>query len=280
MRTDLLGTTDWRRFVLDALAAEGRPQRELAKTIGKSPPWMSLVLNGFRELSPADAPPIPSFFGLDEEESAYFCALVELDSPSPRARRAAWATVQATQRHRAAEGLRREVALAYSRWYMPAILELASCEGFRAQPDWIADALNPPIPVEQAAEALTTLLRLGLLLPHESGTLVAADSERWSPPELPPGEISEAIASLHEAVLALASRSIRASRYNERHLSSVFVSIPEARYERVVARLRELEREVALLAAEAETGETPNRVYHLGMQFFPVSDFTDSDSES
>lgn len=266
-------TTDFRRFIADALAAAGHTRKELAKALDRSEAWLSVVLSGTRPLDPELVDRVATFLGLDPTGATYLAALVDTESASPRARRSAWATIQATQRQLASTGLAREVALAYSRWYMPAILELALCEGFQADPAWIARTLNPQIDEGKAAEALTTLVRLELLVPNAEGRLGRAAPDGWSPPELPPGDISEAIAALHTDMLGLATASVRGARFNERHLSSTVIAMREDRYEHVVARLRELERELAVLAAEGE--QPPNRVYHLGVQLFPLSAFTD-----
>ncbi len=44
--------------------------------------------------------------------------------------------------------------------------------------------------------------------------------------------------------------------------------------ERVRQRLRVLERELVVLIAE-NSHEPPNRVFHLSVNLFPISDYTD-----
>jgi uncharacterized protein (TIGR02147 family) len=271
----VLDTTDYRTALQVALAHRGALQRDLARAVGRSEGWLSNILSGKRKLDPAQVPALSAALGLDDEVGAYLSALVDLESSSERVRASGWATVQASQRQRAAGHLSEDVAQAFGQWHVGAIAELARCEGFRAEPAWIAATLDPPISVAEAEAALTLLVRLELLVPDGAGGL-RGGAPTWSPSDLPPGPISEAAATLHRDALQLAAGALRGSRHNERHHSTTTLAVPEARLAAFLSRLRELERE--LLAAEGPaSGEVPNRVYLLGIQLFPVSRYTDAD---
>lgn len=271
-------TTDFRRVIIMELEARGLLRRDLAQAIGRSEAWVSLMLKG-RPLDPELTEPIAAFFGFDAEQTRYFGALVDIENPSPRARQAAWATVQATQQQQqSAEQFTEDVASAYGCWYVQAIGELARCEGFRADPTWIASVLQPQITIEQAAEALTRLVRIGVLVPDEQGGLQASGKDAWSPTMLPRGIISEAAARYHTDAAALSQQALRAARNNERHHGGMVFAISEDQYPAVEAALHELERHLVLAAQQAPG--TPNRVYLLGLQLFPISQFTDCEPES
>jgi uncharacterized protein (TIGR02147 family) len=272
----LYQTTDYKLAIVRELQARGLYHRDLARALGRSDGWLSLALRGDRPLPPSLVDAVAAFLGLDAEETAYLGALVELASQSPRARRAAWVTVAAIQRQRAAADLTEDVAAAFASWYVAAIAELARCDGFRPDPQWIARTLHPPICAEQAEEALTRLIRLGLLLPDEVGGL-RPGPETWSQSDLPEGPISEAAATLHRSAMQLGQDAIEAFRFNERHHSSMVLAIPEARFAAVQGLLRELERQLALEASDEPGAAPPNRVYLFGLQLFPVSLYTDAE---
>jgi hypothetical protein len=61
-------------------------------------------------------------------------------------------------------------------------------------------------------------------------------------------------------------------------VSAVTVAVSEEHYDRVVARLRDLERD--LVAFVQDDPGVKNRVYHLGIQWFPLSEYTDTDDQS
>jgi uncharacterized protein (TIGR02147 family) len=167
------------------------------------------------------------------------------------------------------------VSAVYASWYNAAIAELARCEDFRPDPAWIAAMLYPPVTVEQAEEALTRLVRLGVLVPDGDGGLRQSGEKTLSPSDLPPGPMSEAFAHFHEDSLALAQQAVRGVRYNERHMAGAVLAIPEEKYQSVLATLREIEWQ--LVQAASEYKGTPNRVYLIGMHIFPVSLYTDSE---
>jgi uncharacterized protein (TIGR02147 family) len=269
----LLDTTDWRSLVKLRLQERGGLRRELAQRLGRSEGWLSLVLSGARSLDPELVPPLVSALELDAETAAYFAALVDLQNPSERARRTAFAAVQAKQRQRASPELRQEGLVAISRWYIPVILELASCEGFRMDPAWVAAILCPPIPEAEAQEALTALVRLGLLVLDAAGAVVVAQDIIF-PSVVPGGEQSEIAASLHRRTMELGAEAFQTARNSERHHGTISMALSEAQFERIKARLREVEQELVLLASE-DTG-SQDRVYQLQFQLFPLSLYTDS----
>lgn len=274
---DIYETTDYRRFLLAALEDHGLQQRDLARAIDRAPSAVSLMLSGLRGLDPELVERTARLLELDADRTAYLAALVDLDSRSPRARRAAWATVQATQRHRAEAGLAPEVLEAASRWYFSVIMELAGCDGFRPEPAWIAGTLLPPISVAQAEEALTTAIRIGVLVPDDDGGLMIASEVHWTPPDVGGSREAPRAAELHEACMALAAGCLTRSRHNERHVSTTVFRVSERQFERIRARLREVERELVLLASEPEG--SPTRVYQVGVQLYPVTLFSDSTAD-
>ena len=273
----LYETTDFRKVMARALSERGIKHRDFARALSRSDAWLSLVLAGRRRFDPELTETVAQQLGLDPDASAYFAALVDLDNPSARARSAAWATVHATQRQRSAATFSEDVAALFSRWYVAAIEELARCAEFRAEPRWIAGVLVPAISVEQAEEALTLLVRLGRLRPDERGSLSPNDQHTWSPSDLPQGPISDAVILFHRDALRLADAAIAGARFNERHLSGMVFALSETHQQKIIAMLRDLERQIALAALEGQQAGA-SRVYLLGVQLFPVSLYTDSES--
>lgn len=270
---------DYRRFIAEALKARGMQQRDLADALGRAPSAISLMLSGQRSLDPELVEPIAAALRLGADEAGYFAALVDLESRSPRARRNAWATVAATQRHRAEAGLSVALAAAAERPSFATIVELASCDGFRPEAAWIAGTLLPPITVEEAQEALATAVTLGLLVPNDEGGLSrAADTDvAWSPSEVKSAPQARSTAELHRAAMALAAGCFERSRHNERHVSTTVFRVTEEQFARIRARLREVEREIVVIASES--AEPANRVYQLSVQLFPVTLFSDSTAD-
>lgn len=272
--TSLLDTTDYRAWIDAALVSRKKTRKDLASAVGRSPAWATQVLAGERALDPELVDPLAAFLRLDAQETSYLSALLDLDARSPRARRAAWATVQATWRHRASPNLNEEYFRHISLWYVGAVLELATCEGFRPDPGWISRTLVPAITPAEAQEALTTLVRLGMLVPDETRGLVRAEVQVVTPMELSAGAVSEALIAYHRSYLQIAAESLSWARHNERRITHLTMGLTEEVVPKVLSRLVEMEQELVQLSLD-QTG-TPNRIYSFALQFVPTSHYTDS----
>lgn len=267
--------TDYRKFIIEALEHLGRNRREFAKHLGLSFAMLSSVLSAKRRMRASLVPSVVEFFELDEDAAQILAAMIDLDNDSARARRTAWAAIQARQTYLLGNQPSAAALTMMSSWHLLAIHELATCDEFRADPRWIAATLNPPITVSEAEEAIQTLKNLGLLV-EADGVLTASEPSGWTEHQVPPGFQSEAVAHLQYAMMDHAKRALRAFRWNERHSSTTTFGITEDQYERIEARLRQVEREIMHICMEAAPVGR-NRVYHLGIQLFPVTDFSDTE---
>jgi uncharacterized protein (TIGR02147 family) len=267
--------TDYRRFLIEELKRRDQSRLDLAQALGLSHSMMSQVLTNKRKLRPTLVPTLADFLGLDDDERHMLAALVDLDNESDFARQSAWAAVQARQRYLAEQTPPEDlVVAAFGRWFVAAIYELASCEDFKADPRWIAQTLNPPITAEEAEDALQTLLTLGMLQPSRAGQLEPVPQEVWADGRLPAGAISQVVYKQHLAALENAARAYTVFQQNERHSGVVTFAVSEARYEQLLAKARQLERELVVLAIDEDV-DPPNRVYQVCINMYPVSDYTD-----
>lgn len=154
-----------------------------------------------------------------------------------------------------------------SDWHHFALLDLTFTEGFKSDPAWIARVLG--IPVTEARSAIARLKRLELLEEHD-GHLVKANAH-----------ISNGAAGLHTSsghkqlqrqVLQMALDAIDDTPQEDKDITSMTMAIdvekiPEAR--KIIKKFR---RE---LCQFLESGRR-SRVYHLGVQLYPVSRSTES----
>jgi uncharacterized protein (TIGR02147 family) len=250
--------TDYRQFIADAIQQRGLSLRVFARKLNYSPSWLSGLLSGRGSLDPVLVDVVARALSLDEDETDFLAALVDLENPSPRVRRNARLRIAAQQAQ--INTLQSPHSVVFSDWYPSAILELSRCENFQADPAWIAEILKPPISEEQAYTALRSLQEIGLV----------GDQGR-TPPDvgLPPKHLTDVF---HRRMLELAANALLTHRANERYMSTITLAISEEQYPLLVRRLRELEMELSFLSSESGA---PNRVYTLGFTFFPVSETTD-----
>lgn len=230
-----------------------------------SPSHLLQVIEGRRVLTAAHIDGFCRALGLEGADAAHFGALVELaQGETPEARNRAWRQVSATRRFREAARIDGAGFEYLSRWIFPAVRELATCPGFRAEPGWIAAHLEPRVEVEEAAAALRLLRDLGMLRDGPRG-LEVVDVTLTTPHEV--GAL--ATYNYHSQMLERAQDALRAVPPAERHFGALTVAVP-------AALLPELKRELVAFQERildlCDGAEGPReRVYQVNLQVLPLS---------
>src|SRR5262245_17750606 len=152
----------------------GFSYRAFAKRAGLSAPnYLKLVAEGERNLTAEMAGRFAAALGLEGDSAGYFCDLVAFNQASSASERErCYQRLQSYRRYRNTFRLDAAHAAYHAEWYIPAIRELAACQGFRADAKWIARQLRPSISARQAQQALAVLEQLGLLIRDAQGRLV------------------------------------------------------------------------------------------------------------
>ncbi len=268
---DLFAYLSYRDFLADWFAHKKRANprysyRVFSRAAGVRSSGLFLeVARGRRNLTANTLPGFVKALGLSRSAARFFEQLVALDQAgTPAERNAAYEVIGATRGFREARRIEDDGFAYFSCWYYPAIRELASTEGFVADPTWIASVLHPRVSVSEAREALEGLVSLGLLVRTEGGRVVPADADVVTPHEV----FGLAVYNYHRGMLARATEALDTVPPEQRHYGAVTVAVPEE----LVPRLKE---EVGAfqerLLALAESAQAPDRVYQLNLQLFPLS---------
>lgn len=272
VRPDIFTYLDYRQYLRDWFTARkaGNPRfshRAFARRAGQSSPSLLLhVMDRKRNLTAATIESFCKAMDLKGEDADFFATLVALDqAESHEDRNRAWEKVSATRRFRDARRIEGDGFEYLSRWYYAAIRELAACEDFRPDPEWIAWALRPKITEEQARAAIDLLLRLGLLRAEPDGSLVPAEGSVVTPHEV----AGLAASNFHAAMIERARESIGQYKAAERHYCSVTVSVPLS----LVPKLkRELDGFQERLLDLCDSADPPReRVFQINFQLLPLS---------
>ncbi len=268
---DIHAYLSYRSFLRDWFEAKKRADSRFSHRLFarraeiRSPSLMKEIMDGKRDLTPANQDGVLRALGLDREERDLFLALVRLEQAETDAERnAAWEALSASRRFREAQRLA-DAAMRYlSRGHISAIRELALRDDFRPDPSWIAAELLPRITVTEARAALETLLELGLLV-EEEGRVVPSQLSVATPHEV----AGLAAHNYHRDMLARAAESIEAVPPEQRHLLGVTVAIPAALVPLLKIELdRMQERLLDLCDRHAPHAE---QVYQINLQLFPLS---------
>lgn len=268
---DVFEYLDFRAFLGDFYAerkGEGRgfSFRAFSRRAGlKSPNYLKLVIDGARNLSPAMAERFAAACGLEGDAQRYFVDLVAFSQAAGSEERAKqYVKLTGFRRYRQAHKLDVAHAAYYSAWYMPAIRELCAAAEFRADPDWIARQLVPPISRAEAARAIETLLELGLVSRGADGRLAQTEAL------LSTGAETRGlhIASYHRGMMERGMAAIDLVAAAERDISSLTLCLSAGGLRLLKERVQRFRRELLELSAREQD---PEQVVQLNFQLFPLT---------
>lgn len=262
--------TDYRKYLKDWFEErQGRPSvRGFAKKVDCSPSLLSSVMNGSRDLAAPLAEKVVLAMGLDPDEKGFFLDLVAMEQAETRAqRREAVDRVMGVRRFRSSPQIVDAMYLIFSRWYYPAILELARCASFREDAAWIARTLVPAITEAEATEALVMLITAGFLVRGDDGVLVAAGTS-WATEHEVERVMSSGLVTMHRWVTGRAPDALEEFPKEERHFGTLALAIPEAALPELKKTITRFEEEVF---SRFGALKDPERVFQVSVQAFPIS---------
>jgi uncharacterized protein (TIGR02147 family) len=272
---DVFRYRDYREFLRDAYTARkeseyGFSYRAFAKRAGLSAPnYLKLVSEGQRNLTPDMATRFAAALGLEGEAADYFCDLVAFNQASTAPERErCYQRLLRHRRYRDVFHLDAAHAAYHSEWYIPALRELVTCEGFQEDPAWIARTLRPTISVRQAEAALKTLLQLGFLVRSSEGRLVQTE------PLLSTGDaqpLGHHIVTFHRAMLTRAAEALDTTPRDEREIAALTLSLNAEQFAAFKRRLYEVRQELLQASLDPGPGGPADRIVQINFQMFPLA---------
>ena len=155
----------------------------------------------------------------------------------------------------------------YRYWYHSAIRALIGCGNLRRSASTaaqVAARLVPPITEKQAAASLELLLRLNLIRVNGKGVYEQSEGVITSGDNLR----SLKVLRFQKETLKLATRALETIPMEQRDISTLTLNISLQGFERIRARVKDMRREIIEMARQ---DANEDRVYHLGVQFFPMA---------
>jgi len=267
---DVFGYLDYRAYLRDYYAY----RKEHGTTFSfrafsrraklRSPNYLKLVMDGARNLTREMAARFAEACGLRGEDAAYFADLVAFNQASSGTERnAAYQRLTGFRRYRSLHKLELAHAAYHSTWYLPAVRELAARSDFKDDPGWIARRMFPRITKAEAAEAVSTLLALGLLV-REKGKVKQGEPLVSTGPETKGLHIH----SYHRMMMNRAAEAIDLVRASDRDVSALTLCLGDDGLARLKERLQRFRRELLELSA---LEDDPRQVVQVNFQLFPLS---------
>ncbi len=262
---------DYRRFLSDLMAFKKQGDKKysfryLSNACGfASPNFIKLVLDGRRNLTNESLAKIAKGFGLSTAEREFFENLVFMNQAETHGEKDHYyqkmmAAKAFTKIHKI-DKARYEY---FSKWYYPAIREIAVFNGGDYSPEQIAQLLHPRITAKEAEKALYLLAELDLIEKDHQGKWHQVDSSITTGPEVQ----SLIIANFHKEMLKLAAESIDRFSSAERDITGLTISISQKKISRIKELIAGLRKELLTMACQDETAD---QVVQINFQVFPLS---------
>jgi uncharacterized protein (TIGR02147 family) len=235
----------------------------LARDLGLSVSFVSRLVHGQRPLTPALAAQLGPILKLSPKTTQ---SLIESTVQSrSKTKKLAQKLAKAQEQDQASQPkfLEVEQFRVVSEWYHLAILSLARLKDFESNPKWIAKRLG--ISLVQAKDAIERLQQLGLLV-NSSGRLIPAQNGVFFQTKTSTRAIREYQFAMIEKARQELQKTDQTS-FEQRYIAGSAIALPSSQLETFKKRLKEFQVEFARLAEN----EPADSVYHLNLQFFPLT---------
>ncbi|MEQ1565540.1 MAG: TIGR02147 family protein [Myxococcota bacterium] len=261
---------DARKYLADYYAhkkrtTSGFSYRSFARRADlKSPNYLKLVIDGDRNLTPEMAHRFAAACGLSGTGLTYFVDLVSFThARTTDEKTSCYERLLRFREHRSIHRIDIAFGQYHSRWYMPAIRELAFRRDFRPDAAWVGEQLVPAVSEKDAAAALGLLLELSLLTERD-GKLEPTEALVTTGPEVKGLHYMQ----YHRTMMSRAAAALDELPPRERDISSVTLCLGKEAIPRMKERIRAFRRELLQLSAD-ETD--PVQVVQVNIQLFPLS---------
>ena len=246
-------------------------QTDIARRVGRSPAWLSQILNGKRRLHPDLAEELAEALDLEPKARLELLTLVEAEVGNSSLIRARAEQLQTGLEKPDLETVTaRPLQERLVDWHVGAIFEMAGCVDYVPEPSWVAAAMRPRL-TERDARAAMDLLREHGCLDDEYRRIEGQTLDLGTPRQGEDGEIAVRMLDYHRTTLDMARRALGVNA-NDRRFFGASAALSEQDYERLMPRLQEIVLQTLL----STSTEPPNRVVHVNLAVYPISLYTDS----
>ncbi|HPW94491.1 MAG TPA: TIGR02147 family protein [Fibrobacteraceae bacterium] len=224
------------------------------------------ILQGKRNLTPRLIDVFASLFCDTVEEKEYFINMVAFNQAKTHSDSRLYLERLVAHKECKVHSLAKDQFEYFNHWYHAVVRELLVIYPYSGDARSFGQMIFPPIKASQVKESIALLERLSLIKKNESTGLyeqtegfVTSGSESYST------EVNHYI----QQNLKIACTALDRFNSKERNLSTLVFSCDEESYGEVVEMVRRFRREVL---SRISASKKSNRVFQLGIQFFPLSD--------
>lgn len=271
MKPDIFSYTSYRLYLKDfyQYKKDLNPYfsyRMLASKVGfKSAGHFTQIVNGKTKISSHLLHNFSRFLKLKKREDEFFEILVKFDHAKTQEEKNFYYERIISFKEIKASVLTPEQFEFYSKWYYAVIRDLLSIIDFYGDYKKLSSLVYPTISIKEAHQAITLLLNLNLVKRNSDGKFEVIEKFIHSPQG---SDASHALTNYAMGMIDKAKEAVNTMPSDERHIAWAGFSVSEETFDKIKDELRICRKNVMTLV-EKET--SPERVYHLNIQFFPVS---------
>lgn len=238
--------------------------RALAKDLDLRPSHLSGVYQGKSGLSIEKAMKISGVLNLTQEESEYFCLLVEFDRTKNMERKELLQKrINSFKKKKIKiHDLSLDLFRMISEWYHLPIIEMTRIPNFSMDGKIIAKRLG--ITKVEAETALERLERLSILEKNAEGLYTKCEDNVCFSSKIP----NEALRKYHRQMFLKSIDTLKTQLPAEKYIGTETLAISPQQMPQAKVIINEMRHK---LINELELNENPTDIYHLGIQFFRIT---------
>lgn len=228
--------------------------------------FLKLVMGGKRNLTHESVEKISKALGLSKVESDYFENLVKFNqAPTSEEKSRYFEKMSSNRGYKSAKPIDKTMLKYYSKWYIPAIREMISMDGFVDDPRSIAHSLMPNISEKEASEALDILFSLGLIEKKNDGKIVQTEKNISSGSAVR----SLFLTNFHKEMIEKGKGALDTFEASERDISSLTFATSQEDVQVLKEKIKQFRQE--LMAFLDSKPVEKNRLFQINFQLFPLT---------
>lgn len=251
---------DYRRYLGDVCSyfkGQKVSMRSMAKTIGVSNAYLTMVLNRKRNLDLKYHEAFSNYLKLNVSERSYFQNLIVLnDSEDSKKRSEAFKNLSKFRSYRSGKSEDVVTHKYLNHWHYVAIRELSFLPDFKEEPEWIQKRFLAKLKLREIEEALKFLKKHHLLSRHNESAFDCSESI-----------YKLSLTHFHQEMLKIAGESIEKTERENRNITGFTKSMSKKNFSKASAILREAAQKLEALEEEEEGAE----LYHFYFLGFPLT---------
>ncbi|NLG15921.1 MAG: TIGR02147 family protein [Fibrobacter sp.] len=260
---------DYREYLRDYYldAKSSKPffsYRFIGNRVGMDSSYVIKVLQGSLHISPNKIGNFVKLLELDENEGEFFETLVHFGRAKTEKQRKLYFEKIFSISSIKAQCIDPHQFEFFQKWYYPAVWSIINCIPFDGDYQSLAEKCTPQISVRDARQAVSLLLKLGLINKEDDGkyhTKVQNLTTGWK-------WHSKAVESNQREMIHLAEGAIERFEKELRDISTVTMSIDAKSLPEIREQIRVFRSSLIKLV---NSYKGSSRVYQLNIQFFPLS---------